>query len=181
VGNEHFLWLADIAKSNMHSGPRAQVAALSNDEHAEHKKQKTAPPHPMHPSTLVVDATTGEKWSGDVKTVATLLTKQYADPSNSVVQTEFIQKFSGEYGFINKRLPVVKVQFSGPGNPRYYIEPLTGVLAAKVDDLDALEGKSFERFFARFICFFKCSYCGCGRSFVCKTTKKAAINKKRYL
>ncbi|MCA3163035.1 MAG: hypothetical protein ACK4VS_08030 [Burkholderiales bacterium] len=143
VGNEHFLWLADIAKSNMHSGPRAQVAALSNDEHAEHKKQKTAPPHPMHPSTLVVDATTGEKWSGDVKTVATLLAKQYADPSNSVVQTEFIQKFSGEYGFINKRLPVVKVQFSGPGNPRYYIEPVTGVLAAKVDDLDALEGKSF--------------------------------------
>jgi uncharacterized iron-regulated membrane protein len=71
------------------------------------------------------------------------LAKQYADPSNSVVQTEFIQKFSGEYGFINKRLPVVKVQFSEPGNPRYYIEPVTGVLAARVDDLDALEGKSF--------------------------------------
>jgi hypothetical protein len=29
-------------------------------------------------------------------------------------------------------------------HPRYYVEPRTGILAAKIDDGDALEGKSFS-------------------------------------
>jgi len=43
-------------------------------------------------------------------------------------------------------LPVVRVQFTAPGNPRYYIEPATGVLASKVEDIDALEGFTFAYF-----------------------------------
>lgn len=64
-------------------------------------------------------------------------------PAQAAIKTELITEFGKEYGFIFKRLPVVKVQFAGSGNPRYYIEPATGALAAEIRDVDATEGKTF--------------------------------------
>lgn len=54
-----------------------------------------------------------------------------------------ITKFEGEYGFVNKRLPVWKVAYSGNGNERYYVETGTGALAIRVEDRDLYEGYSF--------------------------------------
>lgn len=54
-----------------------------------------------------------------------------------------VTKFEGEYGFVNKRLPVWKVAYQGNGNERYYIETLTGALATRVEDRDLFEGYSF--------------------------------------
>jgi hypothetical protein len=54
-----------------------------------------------------------------------------------------ITKFKGEYGFVNKRLPVEKVAFHGEGTPTFYIETSTGKLAAVVNDSDRAEGYSF--------------------------------------
>jgi hypothetical protein len=56
---------------------------------------------------------------------------------------ELITKFAGEYGFVNKRLPVVKLAFDGPGHPALYVEPASGKLAALVTDGDRREGLSF--------------------------------------
>lgn len=52
-------------------------------------------------------------------------------------------KFAGEYGFMNKRLPVMKLSYAGPGHPALYVEPATGRLAAFVTDGDRREGLSF--------------------------------------
>ena len=52
--------------------------------------------------------------------------------------------FSGEYGFIHKRLPVIKVELPTPDHLRLYIEPSSGVLAAQINDTDALEGWVFS-------------------------------------
>ena len=63
---------------------------------------------------------------------------------NSMVSTVAIKKFEGEYGFVNKRLPVWKVQFTNDFQERYYVETSTGKLSLRVDDRDLLEGYSFS-------------------------------------
>lgn len=64
-------------------------------------------------------------------------------PEASVEEFTTITRFEGEYGFLNKRLPVLKVRFASPGHPAVYWEPSTGVVAALVNDDDRLEGYSF--------------------------------------
>lgn len=64
--------------------------------------------------------------------------------SNKIKSAEFITKFAGEYGFVNKRLPVWKVSYAANDNERYYVETSTGVLAVKVQDKDLAEGYSFS-------------------------------------
>jgi hypothetical protein len=61
----------------------------------------------------------------------------------SLGSPELVTKFAGEYGFVNKRLPVVKLAFAGAGHPALYVEPATGRLAAFVTDGDRREGLSF--------------------------------------
>jgi PepSY-associated TM region len=60
-----------------------------------------------------------------------------------VVSTDYVSKFTEEYGFINKRLPVVKVGYDKNDNERYYVETATGKLSVKVQDSDLYEGYSF--------------------------------------
>ncbi len=61
----------------------------------------------------------------------------------NLASPELVTKFAGEYGFVNKRLPVVKLAFAGAGHPALYVEPATGRLAAYVTDDARREGLSF--------------------------------------
>jgi hypothetical protein len=56
---------------------------------------------------------------------------------------ELVTRFAGEYGFVNKRLPVVKLAFDMPDHTALYVEPASGRLAALVTDGDRREGLSF--------------------------------------
>ncbi|TGD78748.1 PepSY domain-containing protein [Hymenobacter wooponensis] len=60
-----------------------------------------------------------------------------------IEKTELIDHFEGEYGFINKRLPVVKVAYCTPTKTTLYVEPATNRLAARVENADRYEGLSF--------------------------------------
>jgi uncharacterized iron-regulated membrane protein len=118
--------------------PPSRVAILSHGNHhaAAHKSAA--------PLLLQADARSADDSPADLFAVAKNQAAVYAGlPVHSATQTELVTRFGGEYGFIFKRLPVVKVQFAGPGNPRYYIEPATGALAAQISDVDATEGKTF--------------------------------------
>ncbi|MCC3160669.1 PepSY domain-containing protein [Hymenobacter sp. 15J16-1T3B] len=78
--------------------------------------------------------------------LATRFYEQAAGPeaaTPAIEQTALIDHFEGEYGFINKRLPVVKVALRTPSKTTLYVEPATGRLAARVDNLDRYEGLSF--------------------------------------
>lgn len=66
-----------------------------------------------------------------------------APTPTDLLSPELVTKFAGEYGFVNKRLPVVKLTLAGPGHPALYVEPGTGRLAALVTDGDRREGLSF--------------------------------------
>lgn len=61
----------------------------------------------------------------------------------AIEKTELIDHFEGEYGFINKRLPVVKVAYHTPNKTTLYVEPATGRLAARVENAARYEGLSF--------------------------------------
>ncbi|MFC5046279.1 PepSY domain-containing protein [Aquimarina hainanensis] len=54
-----------------------------------------------------------------------------------------IARFSGEYGFINKRLPVWKIAYKTVQKDTYYVETTTDRLASKVDAPARREGFSF--------------------------------------
>ncbi len=72
--------------------------------------------------------------------LATLFSKQ---ASHKIKGSSLITKFKGEYGFVNKRLPVWKIDYAINNNERYYVETRTGKLSVRVDDSDLAEGYSF--------------------------------------
>ncbi|MGM8361765.1 PepSY domain-containing protein [Flavobacterium sp. ARAG 55.4] len=61
-----------------------------------------------------------------------------------LLESKVITNFeSREYGFVNKRLPVVKLAYDTPEKTTYFIETATSRLAAKIKNSDMVEGYSF--------------------------------------
>ncbi|MBB3699477.1 PepSY domain-containing protein [Flammeovirga yaeyamensis] len=91
------------------------------------------------------DANTGEELMQGDSVYAVQLAKQYSGLSEVKSITSYY-KFENEYGFINKLLPVQKVQFVGEGNPRWYIDTKTSFVGAIIEDKAALSGFIFAYF-----------------------------------
>ncbi|MGQ7944875.1 PepSY-associated TM helix domain-containing protein [Flavobacterium sp. WC2509] len=65
----------------------------------------------------------------------------------TLLETKAITEFeSREYGFANKRLPVIKLAFDTPEKTTYFIETSTSRLAAVIENADVAEGYSFAIF-----------------------------------
>jgi len=99
-----------------------------------------------HKEMLYYDALDGKPLPNGDRNVAVYLTKYYRSSSTTVkspsqIKTEPIKQFTTEYGFINKRLPVVKVSY--PNQEDWYIETSSAKLATQVAGLDRTEGFSF--------------------------------------
>ncbi|MCG9793306.1 PepSY domain-containing protein [Flavobacterium algicola] len=61
-----------------------------------------------------------------------------------LVDTKILYQFDNrEYGFVNKRLPVIKLSYNTEDHTAIYIDPSTSRLAAFVTDSDRIEGYSF--------------------------------------
>ena len=58
----------------------------------------------------------------------------------STILTEFDNR---EYGFVNKRLPVVKLEYSTPDKTTFYIDTNASRLAARISNSERNEGLSF--------------------------------------
>jgi hypothetical protein len=64
-----------------------------------------------------------------------------------LLETKVLTDFeSREYGFVNKRLPVIKLAFDTPEKTTYFIETATSRLAAVIENSDKVEGYSFAIF-----------------------------------
>jgi hypothetical protein len=69
---------------------------------------------------------------------------QPALENSKLVESKVLTDFeSREYGFVNKRLPVIKLRYDIPENTSYFIETATSRLAATVTAADKTEGYSF--------------------------------------
>ena len=53
------------------------------------------------------------------------------------------ERFDHEYGFIFKRLPVLKASYDDADNSALFLDPVDGALAARVSNADRLEGAIF--------------------------------------
>lgn len=119
---------------------KAEVAALVTEAH-DHSHKEHSHSAPSGPKLISVDDAHTEL---DMRSLVARRAANYAKlPETEIVSSSLITHFDNEYGFIFKRLPVVKVQFKGETNPRYFVEPATGVLAVKVENIDGLEGFVF--------------------------------------
>jgi hypothetical protein len=64
-----------------------------------------------------------------------------------LLETKVLTDFeSREYGFVNKRLPVIKLAYDTPEKTTYFIETATSRLAAVIENSDVIEGYSFAIF-----------------------------------
>nr|WP_315256673.1 PepSY-associated TM helix domain-containing protein [uncultured Flavobacterium sp.] len=64
-----------------------------------------------------------------------------------LLETKVLTDFeSREYGFVNKRLPVIKLAYDTPEKTTYFIETATSRLAAVIQNSDKMEGYSFAIF-----------------------------------
>lgn len=112
-------------------------------EHHHHHGHHTPEPPPKD-AVGYIQVSTGTKleqgWSKHAQSLALAFS---GHPADSIRDVRLIKGFGGEYGFVNKRLPVHAVDFDLPGNPTLYLETATQTLASAVTDVDRLEGYSF--------------------------------------
>lgn len=96
------------------------------------------------PTPHYVNTSTGELLEKGELVYAKELANQFSGNLAVMIdEVAPIYKFNHEYGFINKRLPVIKVSYNTSGNPDFYVETSTGILAATITNAKRLEGFSF--------------------------------------
>ena len=95
--------------------------------------------------TIYVHAGSGGIIPDAERSHAAGLAGQYsALPKQQITAISLVTKFEGEYGFINKRLPVWRVDYATPDHLSYYVETSSGALATTVRDAARVEGWIFS-------------------------------------
>jgi uncharacterized iron-regulated membrane protein len=144
-GQKPYWYALPTSTDGENQQPLSQVAALAKEKieaeqhnHHPHEPAREA----VQPYVLAADIESANmnRIEDLVKLKAINMAKT---TDSSVEKIEWITKFENEYGFIFKRMPVIKVQMNDTDNTRYYIEPATGILSAKVRDIDGIEGFVF--------------------------------------
>lgn len=118
--------------------PVAPAGGGEHEHSAKPQENKSAP------QTIYVDVN-GAVLEGFARSHAIWLAGQYSGlRADEVSNTLIVTRFEGEYGFLNKRLPVWRVDYGTPDHLSYYVETATGALACVVRDTDRAEGWSFS-------------------------------------
>lgn len=89
------------------------------------------------------NALDGELLADGERLHALALAAQYMPTNAPVKAVRAVDSFNDEYGFVNKRLPVVAVDYERSDHLSVYVEPRSGALATVVRDADRYEGFSF--------------------------------------
>jgi hypothetical protein len=93
-----------------------------------------------------LDARTGALApDGELRRARELAAAYAGLPETEIASVEPIARFTDEYGFIRKRLPVVRVAFRDPDVPLHFVDPASGALAARISRADLVEQWIFNR------------------------------------
>ncbi len=123
----------------IHAGealPTAQVAAMHQHGHAKSSA-------PMSTPALYGSSGTQLKTLNAAGYASLWMAHLAGLPNQPLQQVAWITHFANEYGFIFKRLPVLKLQTTAHDGQRWYVEPATGTVAAAINQVDGLEGFVF--------------------------------------
>ena len=122
----------------------AQAKTPSTD--AEIREARFAGIKPDGPA-IYLDAATGNVVTSGDKDLARAIARRFAGaPDSAVTGVELITRFSHEYDFRNKRLPVWRVDYGAPVKASLFVDTGTGVLVDRVAD-----GEKPERLVFSFI------------------------------
>jgi len=92
-----------------------------------------------------INATTGNLSPVTDEEMATFAAAQYlAISPHQITRSEIITRFSSEYDFRNKRLPVWRVDYQGERSGSVFIDPANLVLVDSTNNADRFEGLSFS-------------------------------------
>jgi len=89
-------------------------------------------------------AVNGELLANGEAVHAQAIAQAYMPVAAPLLAMRTVTAFADEYGFVNKRLPVIAVDYDNAEHLSVYVEPRSGALAAVVRDSDRLEGLSFS-------------------------------------
>ena len=91
------------------------------------------------------DAATGERIAGAHDRYLRQLAGHFSglDPAR-IASVRPVTKFDDEYGFLNKRLPVVRVEYQDANQTRYFLEPVGGQLWLTLGNWKRLESYTFN-------------------------------------
>ncbi|MDX2034288.1 MAG: PepSY-associated TM helix domain-containing protein [Blastocatellia bacterium] len=96
-------------------------------------------------SVAYFDANSGAAMDGVDERYAREIANSFSGLKDAqIVSVKTISQFDQEYGFINKRLPVSRVEYNDANRTRYYVEPAAGVLSLKLGNRKRLESYSFN-------------------------------------
>ncbi|MES2426106.1 MAG: PepSY domain-containing protein [Bacteroidota bacterium] len=84
--------------------------------------------------------------NGDEHYAKSLATQLSGTDPGKIVFAQLTTKFTDEYNFTDKRLPVWKINYPFNHNERLYVETSTGALAKNTNDVELYEGYSFALF-----------------------------------
>lgn len=90
-----------------------------------------------------IDASNGKVLADGERLHAIALAAKYMPTDAPIKAMRTVESFNDEYGFVNKRLPVVAVDYERADHLSVYVEPRSGALATVVRDADRYEGFSF--------------------------------------
>jgi hypothetical protein len=80
---------------------------------------------------------------GEIRYAGFLATQFSKNPQQAIRSVTPVTKFTDEYNFSDKRLPVWRVAYDTRQHERYYVETRSGKLSVRVDDRELVEGYSF--------------------------------------
>lgn len=114
-----------------------RLGMMQEHDHSEHQSSRS------QFALTDVQAEEGNKSDLNAAAVAAARNALGLSPDVPAASVATITVFEGEYGFLNKRLPVLKVTFASADHATVYWEPATGAVAAVLRDRDRYEGYSF--------------------------------------
>lgn len=109
-------------------------------EHAHHQDHMKRLENQPQTLALWYHAHTAASVDGGAEAVAQSLAQEHLGIArDDILSTTPVTRFSSEYGFLNKRLPVWRLALKGAGDRRIFVDAANGVIASKVNAADMRE------------------------------------------
>ena len=147
-GGEHDHGPAKAAPEHEMAGHdhAAMMAAAANTPttDAEIREARFAGIKPDGPA-IYLDAATGEVVTSGDRDLARAIARRFTGaPDSAVTGVELVTRFSHEYDFRNKRLPVWRVDYADPVKASLFVDTGAGVLVDRVADREKPERLVFS-------------------------------------